>query len=421
VEGASIVSHRFGTTPPRFVFMLTAVARGGTLSVLAHFWRHLPSLGRVVVIANGPDLIGIDLPVTNIRGALSSPFRFPGIWVYFFRMLVAGIRASRGAKRAILLPQDSVATGAAAALAARLTGARCVVMEHGTAVVIYTPFLWRERIPARTFTERSVRPLLRGSALALHQLCIRLADGVLVPSRESHDIYRAAGFPPERIHSYHVPVDLERFRPATDDERLATRARFGIPSGATLVGSVARLAPEKALELIFDAVASLPTGERPWVLIGGDGPQRKELERHAAGVGVPVIFTGPLADVELPRVLGALDVFAYTSRQGTNVPNATLEAMASGLAVVATDQPPAHHEMFAEGRGVVIPTDNAAALVSALRGYVTDRAARERAGRAARLYVEAHHSDTAFGADLDRFLKSMGVRSATVATRQSPA
>lgn len=387
------------------------------MSVLSHFWRHLRTLGPVTVIANGPDLVGIDVPVRNVQGRLSSPFRFPGIWVYFFRMLIAGIRASRGRRGVVLLPQDSLATGAAAALAARLTGARCVVMEHGTAVVIHTAYFWRERIPARSLPERAARPFLRASVFALHRLCLRLAHGVLVPSEESYEIYGAAGFAPERMFRYHVPVDLERFRPATKAERDATREKLGVSSGGTLVGSVARLAPEKGLEIIFEAVASLPTDERPSVLIAGDGPLREQLEARARAAEVDATFTGPLAPLDLPGVLSALDVFAYTSRQGTNVPNATLEAMASGVAVVATDQPPAHHEMFGEGRGTVIPAEDPGALAAALQGYLTDPAARAAAGRAARRYAENHHSYAAFQADLNSFLGTLGLAADTAAAK----
>ena len=52
---------------------------------------------------------------------------------------------------------------------------------------------------------------------------------------------------------------------------------------------------------------------------------------------------------ELPDLLGAADVFAYSSLQGTNVPVAILEAMACARLVVATDQPPSARELLAEG------------------------------------------------------------------------
>ena len=387
----------------RFVFLLTVLARGGTLSVLRHFWNSLERHGSVLVIANAPETAGTQVAVRDVRGPLSSPMRFPGVWVYAVRMMAAAHRAIREQPRTVLLPQDSLATGAAAAVVGRLTRTPCVLMEHGGAAVIRTPFFWRERIPARTMPERLVRPLLVASIRLLHWLSLRLADAALVPSQESEGIFRAAGFRAERIFRYHVPVDLDRFTPASDEERGSLRAGLGLPADRLVVGTIARLAPEKGLDTLVRAVRELPSEWNPLLVIGGDGRLRTLLETLAADCGIDAFFTGGLPDGRIPPLLRSLDVFVYASRQGTNVPNVTLEAMACGLAIVATDQPPIHHEMLGEARGIVIRPDDPPTMAKAIARYLGEPNARRTAGAAARAYVERHHAPEVLDRELDAF------------------
>ena len=84
----------------------------------------------------------------------------------------------------------------------------------------------------------------------------------------------------------------------------------------------------------------------------------------------------------LPDLIGAADVFAYSSLQGTNVPVAILEAMACARLVVATDQPPSAHELLADGRGIVVPAGDVDAYAKPLSAAVSMGEARApRRGR----------------------------------------
>ena len=91
-------------------------------------------------------------------------------------------------------------------------------------------------------------------------------------------------------------------------------------------------------------------------------------------------------------VLHAADCFVYPARRGANTPYAVLEAMACGLAVVATTAPPIHGSMLADGRGIAVEPGDRDALRDGILAFLRDPPRAAAAGAAARGYVETHHS-----------------------------
>jgi glycosyltransferase involved in cell wall biosynthesis len=384
----------------RYVFFVTALAPGGTLSVMREFWARLDRAGRVEVISHGPDRVAVSHPVTVTGGRFGGPLRFPAIWIYAYRTFRAARRAARGKGPTILLPQDSLATGAAVGLAGWMSGTPVLLMEHGTAVAVASDYFWRERIRTPRRRDRLTKPLLRASVHLLHRLSLRTADRVLVAGAESEGRLRELGVHPERIDRYHFPVDLDRFRPADAERRAAARVRWSVDEADVVVASVSRLTPEKGLDLVVDALARLP-GAAPTLVLAGDGPEREPLSRRAASAGVPVRFVGGLHDpAEVADLLAAADVFVYAGRQGANTPYAVLEAMAAGLPVVATTEPAVHAAMLAEGRGIAVPPDDVDALSNGLARFAASAQLRSDAGRGARAYVEEHHAPSVLDREL---------------------
>ena len=374
------------------VFIVPRLARGGTLSVMESAWAHLRG-HRIIVLTQEHSAASVRHETVLLRRAFGDPFRFPGAWVYAWRVARAAAHIARTTPgEVVLVPQDALASGAGAALAGRRTRTPVVVMDHGSAIVYRTAFFWRERMSRSRLGERVREPLLRASLNALHRLTLAGADRVLLPSREAVERFVADGVPPERIARYHVPLDLARFRPPDPDRRHAIRMGLGVAVDAVLVLSVGRLTPEKGLDVLVDAVAALPEERRPVVAVGGSGPLRTPIEERAARRGIDVRMLGDVERDDLPDLIGAADVVAYASRQGTNVPVAILEAMACGRLVVATDQPPAARELLADGRGIVVPAGDLDAYASALEaalGLGSD--GRRAAGEAARRWVELEH------------------------------
>ncbi len=159
--------------------------------------------------------------------------------------------------------------------------------------------------------------------------------------------------------------------------------------GRQVVLFVGRLHPQKNLPLLLEAMASLE--DRPILRVVGDGPQRVFLEKLARDLGIEVEFVGEVDDVA-PWLAGA-DCFVLPSRV-EGLSNALLEAMAQGLAVIASDIP-GNSAVIRDGHeGILIPAGDRAALTTALDRVLSDEKLRGELGDAARRRVE-----TDFGMD----------------------
>ena len=151
------------------------------------------------------------------------------------------------------------------------------------------------------------------------------------------------------------------------------------------VVTVARLVPQKGIDVLIRALAQTVGAARDWTLtLVGDGPEREALERQVqqAGLQEQVQFLGFRSDPQ--TFLLQAGVFVLPSRF-EGMPNALLEAMAAGLAVVVTDASPGPLEVVVNGvSGLVVPTDDPSALADALDRLAADPPLRERLGVAAR-------------------------------------
>jgi len=188
--------------------------------------------------------------------------------------------------------------------------------------------------------------------------------------------------PPGKCRTIPNGVDLSRLqdpRPRTE-----VLGELGIPSGNKVVGVVARLVGEKNLSLFLEAAAEI-RGVREDVsfLIVGYGDQREALERQAGalGLGDAVRFTGLRSDV--PDLLGVMDCFLLTSRT-EGLPVVLLEAMGSGVPVVATDVGGVGEIIRSREDGFLVPPGDRDGLVSGALAILDhpERAAElQRVGR----------------------------------------
>lgn len=121
----------------------------------------------------------------------------------------------------------------------------------------------------------------------------------------------------------------------------AFRKHYGIPLDAFTVGFVSRLAPEKNLTFLSDAVlAFLEENPKAWFLVAGTGPLEDELKSRyqASDVGNRIILLGNLNGSVLHGLYHAMDVFAFASQSETQG-LVIAEAMAAGVPVVAVRAP----------------------------------------------------------------------------------
>jgi glycosyltransferase involved in cell wall biosynthesis len=199
------------------------------------------------------------------------------------------------------------------------------------------------------------------------------------------------GIPAGRVR--HIPngVDTERFRPMAGGED-CYRHSFGLPKDAWVVGSVGRLVPIKNYPALLQAAAALRPGIHNLVVaLLGVGAMEEHLRSLAADLGISdrVFFLGFREDV--PDFLHTLDVFVLPSfNEGMS--NVLIEAMASGVPVVASAIPP-NRELIESGRhGLLLDPCNVETLSAAIEKLRTDSDLRTSMVAHARIRVCERYS-----------------------------
>ena len=174
-----------------------------------------------------------------------------------------------------------------------------------------------------------------------------------------------------------IVVDVDSETPLSG----ATRARLGLPDRPA-IGILGTLRNWKGHTYLFEAFASLQASHPDWQLIViGDGPQRRNLERLAPELGLDgrLRMVGNRDDV--PDWLQALDLMALPSYGEEGVPQSVMQGMACALPVVSTPVG-AIAEAVDDGQtGLLVPPRDAAALAAALARLMDDAPLRERFGQ----------------------------------------
>lgn len=155
------------------------------------------------------------------------------------------------------------------------------------------------------------------------------------------------------------------------------------PIGATyLIVGMGRLVEQKGFDMLLEAFKTISAKYPEWFLmILGEGPLRRKLERHIETLDLKsrVSLPGPVPDPS--SVLRRADLFVLSSRF-EGFPNALLEAMAAGLPVVSFDCPSGPRAIIRDGvDGLLVPPEDVGALASALDRLIAFPAERERLAR----------------------------------------
>jgi glycosyltransferase involved in cell wall biosynthesis len=211
----------------------------------------------------------------------------------------------------------------------------------------------------------------------------------LVYRRSAHLVAVSSAIRDLLVGRYGVPPDrVEVLLPATTDPGRPGAPRAG-PPDAPLVGVVARLVPEKGVDVFLQAArlvrAVLPPTR---FVVVGDGPLRADLERQAAALGLAgaVTFTGFHPDA--PGLIAGLDVLTVPSRSDGS-PLVVCEAMASAVPVVASRVGGLPDLVEDGGSGVLVRPGEVEDLARALVSLLLDPAAARQLGARAGILAAA--------------------------------
>lgn len=216
-------------------------------------------------------------------------------------------------------------------------------------------------------------------------------DTVYAPSKATKVELVEHGIEPGRIVVYPRGVDSEQFHPAKANGFY--KDRYGIDTPCTMLYA-GRVSREKNLDVLAEAFESvIAGGVDAHLVIVGDGPYREEMAARLKNL--PVTFTGYLKGDDLSAAFAGADMFVFPSATDT-FGNVVLEAMASGLPVIATDQGGPRENITHERTGLIVPAGEHAPLAAAIRSLAENEPLRSWMGAKARASVETRTFDTTF-------------------------
>ncbi len=204
-------------------------------------------------------------------------------------------------------------------------------------------------------------------------------------------LYNTVEISPQKVMQLYNGVDLSRFHERVSPNKLPTQCSQ-INQADILIGTVGRFQGEKDQTTLINAFALVLTrGESKYqnikLLLIGDGPDRSLLEALVAKKAMReyVIFFGARNDI--PDLLAELDIFVLPSR-GEGISNTILEAMASGLPVIATSVGGNPELVAGNSTGILVPSNNPEKMADAIRAYLDQPTLAEKHGKAGRKRVE---------------------------------
>ena len=216
-------------------------------------------------------------------------------------------------------------------------------------------------------------------------------DWIYVSSKNSKQELTEKGIRADKIRVIERGIDIGTFHPSKRSGQLAKQ--YGIPEGITAI-YVGRISREKNLTLLSDAFRKVCESlSKVNLVVVGDGPYLEEMKQELKGY--PCFFTGYLGGDALYAAYADADFFVFPSTTDT-FGNVVMEAQASGLPVIVTDQGGPMENMIPGTTGITVRGDDRLSLVQAMTTLYTDQGLRKDMGKAARDYMETRSFENAY-------------------------
>ena len=240
-------------------------------------------------------------------------------------------------------------------------------------------------------------PPTRRALITIERRLARITDQFLTDgTMTAAEAIRLGISPPDRIRAIASPIDADVPRVSEETRRRARRL-LGVPTDATVIGTVARLDAQKApADMIKAFVALRRDAFVVWV---GDGGLRAETQRELErrSLASRFLLLGNRADAT--QLLPGFDVFAMSSRY-EGLPCALVEAMACGVPVVATAVNSVPEIVVSGKTGLLARPGDPASLARALGHLLDHPGDGARMARAARAHIGERFTGEALGEDL---------------------
>lgn len=316
------------------------------------------------------------IEVVRLRRMGGGRHVYPGADVHALRELVSQLSAGGFD----LVHTHAGRAGALGRMAARRVGVRAIVHTlHG--------------FPFNEFQNPVTRAALRAIEQRLGRITdYFLTDGTFVAS----EAVRLKIAPPERIRAVISPIDA--VPPTSTTARREARRTLGVPDGAKVVGTAARLAAQKSPLDMVKAIAALRRTDVYMVWLG-DGELRGKTQRliEKEGISDRFLLVGDRDDV--PALLPAFDVFAMSSLW-EGLPCSVVEAMTCGIPVVATAVNSVPEIVISGRTGLVARPSDPASLSRALAYMLDHPAEAARMAEAARRQIGEQFRPEVLGREL---------------------
>ncbi len=216
-------------------------------------------------------------------------------------------------------------------------------------------------------------------------------DVVYVPSKSTGEELAQKGIDSKKIRIYPRGIDVSRFHPRNRNGIL--KKHFHVDQGTVLL-YVGRVSKEKNLHLLEKTFRRISeVYDDVVLLVIGNGPYLEEMKQNMADL--PCVFPGYMEGEALAAAYASSDIFVFPSVTDT-FGNVVLEAQASNIPVIVTDQGGPCENMVPGITGIMTPGDDEESLCYAVRHLLDNPEQRLKMGHAARKYMEDRSFEATF-------------------------
>ncbi len=255
---------------------------------------------------------------------------------------------------------------------------RVAARRAGVPIIIHT-------VHGMSFN-RTQRPWIRRAYRDLERYCAKFTDRIITVADAMIDQTVQAGVAPhDKCVTIYSGMEVDRFDPALYDPA-AVRAEFGVPGDAVVIGTVARMFPNKGYEQLIPAMPSIVRqAGRVHFLWIGDGPHREQYLQQVSRMGLRdrVHLTGLVPPEKVAECLSAADILVHAS-QWEGLPRVVVQALLLEKPAVAFDVD-GTPEVVLDGRtGVLVKLNDIDGLARGALQLALDDALRVQLGREGR-------------------------------------